>query len=80
MIQGNYSGGMKQKEWKYFDEAGFNYLSIFYENDIEIKFQGVKVTPTYEESLRDYSSVLTKKVDKVISEKEKIISETKDSE
>lgn len=67
MIQGNYSGGMKQKDWKYYDEAGFNYLTIFFENDIETKFQGVKITPTYEESLRDYSIINTKKPDKTIN-------------
>jgi uncharacterized protein len=66
MMQGNYTGGMKQRDWKYYDEAGFNYLTIFYENDIEIKFQGVKISPTYEESLRDYSSIYNKKPDKTI--------------
>ena len=66
MTQGIYTGGMKQNDWKFYDEAGFNYLTIFYENDIEIKFQGVKVTPTYEESLRDYSSIYNKKPDKTI--------------
>ena len=66
MAQGTYTGGMKQNDWKFFDEAGYNYLTIFYENDIETKFQGVKVTPTYEESLRDYSSIYNKKPDKTI--------------
>ncbi len=67
IAQGNYSGGMKQNDWKFFDEAGFNYLTIFYENDIETKFQGIKVEPTYEESLRDYSSIYNKKPDKTIN-------------
>lgn len=72
MMQGNYAGGMKQGDWKFYDEAGYNYLTIFYENDIEVKFQGVKVTPTYEESLRDYSSIYSKKPDKTINlDKEK---------
>jgi hypothetical protein len=71
MIQGKYTGGVKQDDWKFFDEAGFNYLTIFYENDIEVKFQGVKVEPTYEESLRNYSSIYNKKPDKTILEKEK---------
>jgi antitoxin component YwqK of YwqJK toxin-antitoxin module len=66
MTQGSYTGGMKQNDWKFYDEVGFNYLTIFYENDIETKFQGVKVTPTYEESLRDYSSIYNKKPDKTI--------------
>jgi antitoxin component YwqK of YwqJK toxin-antitoxin module len=72
MTEGYYTGGMKQSDWKFYDEAGFNYLTIFYENDIEIKFQGVKIEPTYEESLRDYSAIYNKKPDKTINlEKEK---------
>lgn len=66
MIQGSYTGGVKQNDWKFYDEAGFNYLTIYYENDIEVKFQGVKIKPTYEESLRDYSSIYNKKPDKTI--------------
>ncbi len=63
---------MKQNEWKFFDEIGFNYLTVYYENDIEIKFQGIKVEPTYEESLRDYSVIYNKKSDKTINlDKEK---------
>jgi len=80
MIQGGYSGGMKQNDWKFFDEAGFNYLTIFYENDIEVKFQGTKVTPTYEESIRDYSSVNSKKPDKTILDKEAKQDEKQDKE
>lgn len=77
-VVGNFVGGMKQKDWKYFDEAGYNYLTIYYENDIEIKFQGVKVTPTFEESLRDYSSIYNKKPDKtIILDKDKKNNETK---
>lgn len=71
MMQGAYSGGMKQNDWKFYDEGGYNYLTIFYENDIEVKFQGTKVVPTYEESIRDYSSVTSKKPDKTILDKEK---------
>ena len=71
MTQGNYTGGMKQGDWKFYDETGFNYLTILYENDIEIKFQGVKLEPTFEESLRDYSSIYNKKPDKTILEKDK---------
>ena len=72
MVEGIYTGGMKQNDWKFYDEAGFNYLTIFYENDIETKFQGVKIEPTYEESLRDYSEIYNKKPDKTINlEKEK---------
>lgn len=71
MVEGKYSGGMKQQDWKFYDETGFNYLTIFYENDIEIKFQGVKVTPTFEESQRNYSGIHDKKPDKTILDKTK---------
>lgn len=54
MFQGNYASGARQGDWKFYDEQGTNYLTITYENDIEIKFQGVKIKPTYEESLRPY--------------------------
>jgi antitoxin component YwqK of YwqJK toxin-antitoxin module len=81
MAQGSYTGGMKQNDWKFYDEAGFNYLTIFYENDIEVKFQGVKVQPTYEESVRDYSSIYNKKPDKtILLDKDKKKDESKDEE
>lgn len=81
MVQGSYVGGMKQNDWKFYDEAGFNYLTIYYENDIEIKFQGMKIEPTYEESIRDYSAIYSKKPDKTINlEKEKTKDEKPDEE
>ncbi len=70
MAQGSYSGGMRQNDWRFYDEGGYNYLTIFYENDIEVKFQGTKVTPTFEESIRVYSQPATKKPDKIILDKE----------
>lgn len=79
IAQGTYTGGMKQGDWKFYDEAGYNYLTILYENDVEVKFQGVKVTPTFEESVRDYSSIYSKKPDKTINlekEKKKVNEET----
>lgn len=55
MYAGNYIGGMKDGDWKYYDELGINFLTITYQNDIEIKWQGEKIRPTYEESLRTYN-------------------------
>lgn len=55
MFTGNYVGGMKDGDWKYYDEYGINYLTITFKNDIEIKWQGDKIRPTYEESLRTYN-------------------------
>lgn len=52
---GNYVNGMKDGDWKLYDENGFNFLTITYSNDIEIKWQGEKIRPTYEESLRTYN-------------------------
>jgi uncharacterized protein len=55
MYIGNYIGGMKDGDWKFYDEEGYNFLTITYKNDIEIKWQGEKIRPTYEESLRTYN-------------------------
>ena len=52
---GNYVSGMKDGDWKYYDEMDYNYLTVTYKNDIEIKWQGEKIRPTYEESLRTYN-------------------------
>ncbi len=42
---GKYLGGLKEGEWKFYDEAGFLILTILYKNDIEIRFDGIKVAP-----------------------------------
>jgi uncharacterized protein len=42
---GKYAGGLKEGEWKFYDESGFLFLTILYKNDIEIRFDGVKVIP-----------------------------------
>lgn len=55
MIEGSYTGGLKEGDWKFYDEMGFNYLIINYKDDIEIKWQGEKIFPTYEQSLRTYN-------------------------
>jgi antitoxin component YwqK of YwqJK toxin-antitoxin module len=55
MVEGTYQGGMKQGDWKFYDEFGFQYLVIHYKDDIEIKWQGIKIIPTYEQSLRTYN-------------------------
>ncbi|NBQ46901.1 MAG: hypothetical protein EBU33_00380 [Sphingobacteriia bacterium] len=52
---GTYISGMKDGDWRYFDENDFNYLTITFKNDIEIKWQGEKIRPTYEEGLRTYN-------------------------
>jgi uncharacterized protein len=52
---GNYVGGMKDGDWKYYDENDVMALLVTYKNDIEIKWQGEKIRPTYEESLRTYT-------------------------
>lgn len=42
---GKYEGGQKEGEWKFYDETGFLFLSILYKDDIELKFDGIKVVP-----------------------------------
>ncbi len=52
---GKYSGGLKEGDWLFYDENGFLFLTILFKNDIEIRFDGVKVvpeTPTSEPSIK----------------------------
>jgi antitoxin component YwqK of YwqJK toxin-antitoxin module len=55
LSSGVYVSGMKDGDWKYYDEQGLNYLTITFKNDIEIKWQGDKIRPSYEEGLRTYN-------------------------
>lgn len=55
MYSGNFVAGMRDGDWHFYDELGTNYLTITYKNDIEIKWMGDKIRPTYEESLRSYN-------------------------
>lgn len=55
MYTGKYIAGMKDADWKFYDDNEYNFLTISYKNDIEIKWQGEKIKPTYEESLRTYN-------------------------
>jgi antitoxin component YwqK of YwqJK toxin-antitoxin module len=53
--RGKYSGGMKEGDWYFYDESGFVFLTITFKNDIEVKFDGIKVvpeTPTSEPSIK----------------------------
>ena len=43
--EGKYIMGRKEGEWKYFNESGMLMLTITYKDDVEIKFDGVKVKP-----------------------------------
>ena len=43
--QGKYIVGRKDGDWEYFNETGVLFLTITYKNDVEIKFDGVKVKP-----------------------------------
>lgn len=63
---GSYVSGMKEGDWKFFDDQDFNYLTITYKNDIEIKWQGEKIRPTYEEGLRTYHIAIDKDHSKTI--------------
>lgn len=41
--EGRYVYGQKEDEWKYFSEDGILILTIFYSNDKEIKYDGIKM-------------------------------------
>ncbi len=43
--KGKYAGGVKEGDWKFYDEGGYLFLTIVFKNDIEIKFDGIKVVP-----------------------------------
>ncbi len=58
MMFGNYKAGLREGEWKFFDEYGHNYLNITYEGDIEIKWMGEKIVPTYEDAMKVYDTIL----------------------
>lgn len=42
---GKYEGGQKEGDWKFYDESGYLFLNILYKDDIELKFDGIKVVP-----------------------------------
>jgi len=42
---GKYAGGAKEGDWKFYDETGYLFLTIVFKNDIEIRFDGIKVIP-----------------------------------
>lgn len=69
MVEGMYQGGLKQGDWKFYDEFGFVYLTINYKDDIEIKWQGIKIIPTYEQSLRTYNIQIDKNKTQTIKNK-----------
>lgn len=54
-VSGAYNNGTKNGDWYFYDELGFLVLTIKYDNDIEIAWQGVKIVPTYEQGLRSYN-------------------------
>ena len=68
MVLGKYTGGMKQGDWKFYDEMGLLTLTITYDADEEISWNGTKVAPSFEESLKVHESV-KKKTDKPDADK-----------
>lgn len=43
MISGNYSNGKREGIWSFYDEKGVRYLTIEYNSNMEIKYNGVKI-------------------------------------
>jgi antitoxin component YwqK of YwqJK toxin-antitoxin module len=41
--EGKYIFGRKEGDWKYFDEEGMLILTITYKDDVEVKFDGMKI-------------------------------------
>lgn len=41
--EGKFVYGRKDGDWKYFDEEGFMALTVTYKDDVEIKFDGVRI-------------------------------------
>ena len=39
---GKYVSGMKDGDWLFYDEMGFNYLKITYQSDVEVAWQEKK--------------------------------------
>jgi antitoxin component YwqK of YwqJK toxin-antitoxin module len=51
MMEGIFLGGQRNGDWKFYNEDGGLFLVITYENDVEVKFDGIKIYPTYEEAM-----------------------------
>lgn len=60
MSVGTYQGGMKQGNWKYYDEFGQLSITIDYDSDIETRWNNQVILPTYEEALRAYEGARKK--------------------
>lgn len=43
--KGKYVGGLKDGNWEFYDEDGFLIFTVQYKNDIELKFDGIRVFP-----------------------------------
>ena len=43
--EGKYVVGRKEGEWYYYDETGLRTITILFKDDIEIKYDGVKIKP-----------------------------------
>jgi len=48
--QGKYILGLRNGSWKSFNEQGEMYLVVTYKRGVEIRFEGVKIEPTLEDS------------------------------
>lgn len=43
--KGKYVGGLKDGNWEFYDEDGFLIFTVLYKNDIELRFDGIRVFP-----------------------------------
>lgn len=47
--QGKYVIGRKEGDWDYYSEEGLKFLTITYKDDVEIKYDGIKLKPAFNE-------------------------------
>ena len=50
MLEGKYSLGLKQGDWKKYNELGELLITIKYKDGVEIKYDGTKIKPALEYS------------------------------
>ena len=77
---GKYVGGQKDGDWYYFDEGEFLTLKIYYENGVEMKWDGKKIDPTYEEALKVFEDANQRKPTGAIKVGDNNVQKPKDGE
>ncbi|MFN5182711.1 MAG: toxin-antitoxin system YwqK family antitoxin [Bacteroidota bacterium] len=61
MVEGFFMGGSKNGNWYFFNEEGELFLTIEFDNDEEVAFNGTKLTSEYEKAVKSIDQIKTKK-------------------